>query len=71
MIVPRTTADVSKRNKGLKKQVLGSILFLLGITVILLDIKLGIQIDTFYIVLIGSGIFLFLVGTIQKGSRQR
>lgn len=52
--------------KGIKKQVLGGVLFCLGMTAALLARILGFELDMYYVVIgmIGAGLFLY--GAIQK-----
>ena len=53
-------------NKGIKKQVLGGMLFCLGIMTALLARAIGFELDIFYVVVSIVGAGLFLYGTMQK-----
>lgn len=52
--------------KGIKKQVLGGVLFCLGIMTALLARIVGFELDIFYVVISMIGAGLFLYGAIQK-----
>ena len=52
--------------KGIKKQVLGGMLFCLGIMTALLARTIGFELDIFYVVISMIGAGLFLYGAIQK-----
>ena len=54
--------------KGIKKQVLGGVLFCLGIMTALLSRMIGFELDIFYVVISIVGAGLFLYGAIQKNS---
>ncbi|MCP4696039.1 MAG: hypothetical protein GY862_04200 [Gammaproteobacteria bacterium] len=51
---------------GIKKQVFGGVLFFLGIVDVMIALTMGFEVDTFYIVLIVLGVFIFLYGTTQR-----
>jgi glucose uptake protein GlcU len=51
---------------GLKKQVLGGVLFCVGAITVLLARTIGFELDGFYIVICIFGACLFLYGTMQK-----
>lgn len=51
--------------KGIKKQVLGGVLFCLGAMTVLLSRVIGFELDIFYIVIIIIGACLFLYGVMQ------
>jgi predicted cation transporter len=53
-------------SKGIKKQVLGGVLFCLGIITAFLSRTIGFELDNFYIVIGIFGVALFLYGSIQK-----
>ena len=52
--------------KGIKKQVLGGMLFCLGAMTVLLARTMGFELDIFYVVISIIGAGLFLYGTLQK-----
>lgn len=52
--------------RGIKKQVFGGILFLLGVITALLARTIGFELDIFYVAISIIGAGLFLYGTIQK-----
>jgi len=52
--------------KGIKKQVLGGVLFCLGVMTMLLARTIGFEPDIFYVVISIIGVGLFLYGAIQK-----
>lgn len=52
--------------KGIKKQVLGGVLFCLGAMTALLARTIGFELDIFYVVISVIGAGLFLYGAIQK-----
>jgi len=52
--------------KGIKKQVLGSVLFCMGAMTALLARTIGFELDIFYVVVSVIGAGLFLYGAIQK-----
>jgi len=52
--------------KGLKKQVLGGVLFCVGVMTVLLARTIGFELDIFYVVISMIGTGLFLYGAIQK-----
>ncbi len=58
--------DVRRKPRGIKKQVLGSMLCILSIPVIVFDLMTGNEPDPFYFVLIVSGCLLFIYGFLQN-----
>lgn len=56
--------------KGIKKQVLGGVLFCLGAITALLARILGFELDIFYVVISMIGAGLFLYGAIQKNQHK-
>ena len=52
--------------KGIKKQVLGGVLFCLGAMTALLARTIGFELDIFYVLISIVGAGLFLYGAIQK-----
>ena len=56
-------------HKGIKKQVLGIVLFGLGTITILLSRTIGFELDIFYVVISVVGVGLFLYGYAQKQSQ--
>ncbi|OGT29540.1 MAG: hypothetical protein A2W28_07190 [Gammaproteobacteria bacterium RBG_16_51_14] len=52
--------------KGIKKQVLGGVLFCLGAMTALLAGTIGFELDIFYVVISVIGAGLFLHGALQK-----
>ncbi len=55
-----------KLPSGFKKQVFGAILAVHGIIDTVMNLITGITLDGFFLLLIGAGIALFVVGTKQK-----
>lgn len=53
-------------HKGIKKQVLGGVLFCLGIITALLSAVIGFELDVFYVVIGLFGVGLFVYGSIQR-----
>lgn len=51
--------------KGIRKQVLGGVLFCLGAMTVLLSRAMGFELDVFYIVIMIIGMCLFLYGVMQ------
>jgi len=56
--------------KGIKKQVLGGMLFCLGAMTVLLARTMGFELDIFYVVISIIGAGLFLYGTLQKNRQE-
>ena len=56
--------------KGIKKQVLGGVLFCLGAMTALLAKTIGFELDIFYVVISMIGVSLFLYGAIQKNQHE-
>jgi len=54
------------KNRGIKKQVLGGMLFVFGGSVILFDLVTANGPELFYIVLVASGFLLFIYGSLQN-----
>lgn len=54
--------------KGIKMQVLGGILFCLGVMTTLLSRTIGFELDIFYVVISIIGVGLFLYGAVLKKS---
>lgn len=52
--------------KGVKAQVLGSMLFCLGMMTALLANVIGFELDMFYVVIGIVGVGLFIYGSIQR-----
>ncbi|MCP4315431.1 MAG: hypothetical protein GY789_05230 [Hyphomicrobiales bacterium] len=56
----------NKLPPGFKKQAFGVVLAVLGIIDTVMNLITGITLDGFFLFLIGAGIVLFVVGTIQR-----
>lgn len=54
--------------KGVKMQVLGGVLFCLGVMTALLSRIIGFELDIFYVVISIIGVGLFLYGAVRKKS---
>ncbi len=54
--------------KGIKIQVLGGVLFCLGVTTALMSRTIGFELDIFYAVISIIGVGLFLYGAVLKKS---
>lgn len=54
--------------KGVKMQVLGGVLFCLGVMTALLSRIIGFELDIFYVVISIIGVGLFLYGAVLKKS---
>ncbi len=54
--------------KGLKKQVFGGVLIGLGVINAILAGLSGYELDSFYIILVATGVFIFLYGCIQNNT---
>lgn len=52
--------------RGIKKQVLGGVLFCLGVITALLARTIGFELDVFYVAISIIGAGLFLYGAIQR-----
>jgi hypothetical protein len=52
--------------KGIKKQVLGGVLFCVGAATVLLSRIIGFELDVFYVVMSFFGVCLFWYGATQK-----
>jgi len=57
--------------KGVKMQVLGGMLFCLGVMTALLAGIIGFELDIFYVVISIIGAGLFLYGAIQKNQHRQ
>lgn len=53
-------------HKGVKKQVLGGVLFCLGVITAWLSRAIGFELDAFYVVISIVGAGLFLYGAMQR-----
>lgn len=51
--------------RGVKKRIFGSVLFFLGMLNTLLSIKAGVEVQGLYLILIVTGIILFIYGLWQ------
>jgi len=58
---------VSRKQKGIKKQIFGTMLFILGLTVIVFDLMTENGIELFYIIMTLFGCSLFIYGYLQRG----
>jgi hypothetical protein len=58
--------NMSRKPGGIKKQVLGSMLCVLGVTVIVFDLMTANKPELFYIVLAASGCSLWIYGSLQN-----
>jgi hypothetical protein len=57
---------MSGKTKGIRKQVLGSLLFISGSAVVIFDLMTANRPELFYVVLAASGCFLFIYGVLQN-----
>ena len=58
-----------ERKKGVKTKLFGVILILLGVLDSMLSWRGGFVVSDFYVLLIASGIFLYIIGAIRQGSK--
>ena len=61
---------MTKPPKGIKKQILGGVLFCLGAMTALLASTIGFELDIFYVVIIIIGTCLFLYGAMQNNQHK-
>ncbi len=57
--------------KGAVTKLFGVILIILGVMDSMLSWRGGFEVSDFYVVLIASGIFLYIIGAIREGGRAR
>ena len=62
------TAD-SKSNRGVVTRLLGVILIILGVLDSMLAWRGGFAISDVYILLVATGIFVYFIGALQRGSK--
>ncbi len=55
-----------RNSRGIRRRVFGSVLLILGCTVIVSDIAVGTEIDIFYILLVVTGTALLMYGIFSK-----
>ncbi|MFQ5756616.1 MAG: hypothetical protein ACE5H7_11075 [Acidiferrobacterales bacterium] len=55
--------------KGVKTKLFGVILIFLGVLDSMLSWRGGFRLSDFYVLLVASGIFLFIIGAIRQGSK--
>ncbi len=55
--------------KGVKTKLFGVILIFLGVLDSMLSWRGGFRLSDFYVLLVASGIFLYIIGAIRQGSK--
>ncbi len=58
-----------ERKKGVKTKLFGVVLIILGALDSMLSWRGGFSVSDFYVLLIASGILLYIVGAIRQGSK--